>query len=145
MCDPCSKCVIRDLNVWSVWSAVQHRRIIFFCKKDNKNTFTVKKKSFTSLFFKEWTLAIRPWSLFCKERRERFAHCRILKKSSESYSLTVALFKRGRRANRSRLLFKMSDFEQKSKERMSDRADSQPCTPIYIRISCANIVIFNLC
>ena len=50
--------------------------------------------------------------------KEQFAHGHSLTKSNESYSLAVTLCKGATRVNRSNSLFKESDFEQKSKERI---------------------------
>ena len=61
----------------------------------------ITSESLMSLFYK-MTTAIRLRSLILK--------------SDESYSLTVALFWRVTRVNRSQSLFNMSDFERKSKE-----------------------------
>ena len=59
----------------------------------------------------------------------KFAICsrRSFVKSDISESLTVALLYRAMWVNRSWSLFKMSDFEWKSEDRMSERANFQPC------------------
>ena len=67
--------------------------------------------------------AICSQSLLCKEQQEWCS--RSLLKSDGSNYLMVALFIRDTRANRSQSLFKMCDFDQKSKKRKSEGAKSE--------------------
>ena len=78
--------------------------------------------------------AISSRLLFCKEGQEQFAHGHSFIKSDESNLLMVATFSRATRVNRTWLLFKMSNFEQKSKEQMIERANFQPFQRVTIQI-----------
>ena len=100
------------------------------------------------------TWANRSWLLFFKEKRYQIAQVAQWGKESKNCQkhtknmnfeqiacffraigsnheqiTDIALFKR---AHRSRLLFKISNFEQKSEEQMRERANSQPCLKHFV-------------
>ena len=95
------------------WAESLGSELLLGIKTGNIHQKHMKNMNFSLLVFCHLFVRIISKSLlllFVKERQERFA-----------------LLWRARGANCSWSLFKMSDFEQKSEERMSKRVNSQPC------------------